>query len=193
MLSINSPLGYSALDYVLKIFREKLSFTLDETKVSFSLLPEISSLKVSARDLSTVGEFVTLQGDAFITYEKADLGNVLPLPLVYKGTYPVEFRIFKSFIKNTYGIILEENEFTLENTIIPNVIDSTVIDVSPNPANGEIVFKALPSSGRWKENSELRVIVLTPTLPIRLNSLISLREPVSLETLTPGGTPKQFG
>ncbi len=194
MMTVNpaSPLAQESLSFVLNMFRAQLIKPLDENHVIFSLDAPTSRLVITAREVSTNGELGKYFGEFRQPYVKADLARVLPYPVLYNMPYPATYRILRRGLEEQYGILLEQGEFALSNAPTHPLVDDDELNLSPNADNGEIWLTALASSGRWQTNSTIKLIVVPPAGPNRLNAIVATDRAGSLETLTYAGSPQDY-
>lgn len=194
MLTVNpaSPLAQESLPFVLNMFRAQLIKPLDENHVIFSLDAPTSRLVITAREISTNGELGKYFGEYRQPYIKADLARVLPHPVLYNKPYPATYRILRRGLEEQYGIVLEQGEFALSSAPTHPLVDDDELSLAPNVNHGEIWLSALPSSGRWQTDSMIKLIVVPPNGPNRLNAIVATDRAGSLDTLTYAGSPQDY-
>lgn len=167
------PLYNTALDTVVSLFHSQLTVPLDDDNVSYSLDPTAGTLTITSLDVTATGKVGEYINAATFDYGKADLSAILPYPVVYDGAWPSTYRLLVNYLKNRFGFVLEENEFTIPgNSVATALMFDDVIDAPSDGTNGEITLVAAASSGRWIAGSKIRIVMVPSNGKVLLPALI---------------------
>lgn len=180
----NDPLRFTALECAVALFRAALTKTLDEPHVDYAIDAPLSQLVVKSREIATNGQLGKYAGEFRIAYGKADLEKVLPYPIRFPDLYPVTYRQLAQTLKTLYGIVLEEGEFAEESDPTKPLFNEDLLSNAPDPNTGVVKLVAKTTSGRWKANSTLRLLITHPSVPIGLPSYVDKSHVPSIGLLT---------
>lgn len=176
-------LGRTGLDVLVDEFRHSLTRPIEDDQVQYSVDAVNSKLKIRALDITSLGELGKFDGEFLWPYTKVSLETVLPYPLLCVIPYPTTFRQICGFLKQRYGLLLEEDELaTTVNGPGLKMVDE--VNALLNPSNGTLRLFAKPTSARFLAGSSLFLTVANPLGPIRLNAIIGSSEPLNLSVLT---------
>lgn len=183
--SAGSPLRQRALDYLRDRYMAALSKQLDVRQVTFEIEPLFSRLIIRSRAYTEDNEVGQYQGSHSVTYRKADLQKILPHPLEVALPMPFRYKELCDYLYTRYGMIIEDNDFTLSGptgTLVPLVADTVV--TQPRPEDGDILFlTALSGAVLWKQGSFLLLRVTKTESAQSLPSLVAQSAPAQLERL----------
>ena len=183
MSSVNptSPLAMASDRYLKQLYTQSLNKPLDLDHVTITVLPAQSKIRVGALAYTEHGEVGKYKGFFEVEYVKADLNKILPHPVLYTGNYPVQYGELCESLLNTYGMVLEENEFTLDGTT--PLTNSSLLDIRPAVNSDIVKLTALPESGRWKSGSYLSLRIAVSNHAQSLASIIAQGQPGSISKL----------
>jgi hypothetical protein len=181
-------LGQTALDCVTAQFRAVFTETIDERYVKYSLDAPNSRLQIQALLQGTDGSTGIYENNASCTYAKANLGVLVPYPVVYDGAWPTTYRLLKTYLQSRYGFLLEDGEFTIASNLVTTPLQADdAVNATPNPMTGEVALTAVPASGRWKTGTSLRLVIAASNGPTRLTALVPTSVTPQLAALTDVG------
>jgi hypothetical protein len=180
--NILNLLSRPGLEVVRDLFLHNFNRPLQTKFVRFILDPIHSELVISSLDESSDGEVGIYRNEYRWPYLKADLAVLLPYPMAVQFNYPLTFRQLRPQLLSRYGILLEENEFSLSAGAIPltddDIVDSTLVN-----HYGQFHLYAHANSGRFKENSTLSLIFIQPDRRVPLRALFDLKVPGILNVM----------
>lgn len=171
-VSSTSPLGKTGLQAAIDHMRSKLRKPLDERFVEFSLDAVNAALHVQSLERSATGEYGRYAGSAVLTYEKVALETVVPSAIIYTGQYPILFVQFAGWFLQTYGIVLEQNEFAIDGGPTTPLVNNTMMTFSPDSTTGYLSLRALNTSGRFIAGSKLHIRMEPSNGPAWLQGLV---------------------
>ena len=183
--SAGSPLRQRALDYLRDRYMAALSKELDVRQVTFEIEPLFSRLKIVSRSYTDDNEVGQFRGSHSVTYRKADLQKVLPHPLEVALPLPFRYGELCDYLYTRYGMIIEDNDFTLSGPTDPMVaLTADSVVTQPRAEDGDILFlTALPGAVLWKQGSALLLRVTKTESAQSLPSLVAQSAPAQLERL----------
>lgn len=173
MLTSRQIVAMDSLSVLETHLQEHATSPLDLTMVDFTVQPEASTVTITSRETSTDNRAGRYSGASVLAYQKMDLGEVLPYPLRYTGPWPTTFGLLSTYLRTTYGILIEANDFALTgNTASGSLADTgTVVDAAPSPTQGTVDLVAQSTSARFTAGSILRVLIVPSNGPIRLDGI----------------------
>lgn len=144
-----------------------------------------SQLLLASRAMSTDGLIGMYSGQVTFPYRKRPLNTLVPYPLIYPWDWHSTWTLFATYMQETYGILLEDNELSLDNNSVTGPLSGTArLDALPDATSGRITFRALPSSGRFTANSTLQIRLTAKGAPVPLQSVLHLDTGLNLTALT---------
>jgi hypothetical protein len=172
----DSPARLTGREYVDQYLTPLMAqFNVAREHVDVSYLAATSQVRLVSREFATTGEAGKFINEKTFGYLKQDLAVMFPAPLLYVGPWPVTYRTLVQSLRATYGLVIEEGEFTLSNglvTLTPN--PDTEITLEPPVTNGTFTFTATATSLRFRAGTAFRLLVHTSTGRVRLNALYDL-------------------
>lgn len=172
----DSPARLTGREYVDQYLTPLMAqFNVAREHVDVSYLAATSQVRLVSREFATTGEAGKFINEKTFGYLKQDLAVMFPAPLLYVGPWPVTYRTLVQSLRDTYGLVIEEGEFTLSNglvTVTPN--PDTEITLEPPVTNGTFTFTATAASLRFRAGTAFRLLVHTSTGRVRLNALYDL-------------------
>lgn len=153
--------------------------------VTFQVDAANSQYIMTSRAISKNGLIGQYTGEVVFPYTKRSLNNLLPYPLVYSLEYPTTLTRLATFMEDTYGIVIEDGEFSVDNNSVTGALSGTdAIDAAPDAVYGRVVFRALATSGRFAADSTFSVRLTSPGQPVPLASVLRFNPPMDLHLLT---------
>jgi hypothetical protein len=186
LVASNSPLGQTGLEAAIAQMRAKLRKSLDERFVEYSLDATNAILHVNSLERSATGDYGKYAGSAQLSYEKVSLYDVAPEPILYTGQYPILFVQFAGWVKQQYGIVLEENEFTISGGPLTELINSSIMSFPPDADSGLMKLRAGVNSARFLAGSEIKFHMAPDNGPVYLKGLMNIYYQGDLKQLAYG-------
>lgn len=177
----NGPLGATGVEYLSRAYRQACTKPLDFNHVEFVVDPLNSSLTINSLSYTSLGEVGIYRAAHTVSYQKADLGKVVPAPIAYHGYWPTTFGEFATYMRNAHGIVLEDNMYSLTPDG-PALRPSSPLTGYPDQ-NDVVRLYALPAAVLWTPGSSLAIRVLTAYGRQSIAGRISQAEPGSMESL----------
>lgn len=178
------PLARTGLACAVAQLRDALSEPIAEDHVVYSLDPLTSELVITALDTTAGGDVGKYRGTARFAYGKAQLGQVLPYPILCTVVYPTTYRLLKQWLREQYNVVLEEGEFALASNPTHGLVGDDPVADAPDSNNSVLELVALPASGRWVTGSKLRLIVVGNVRKQHLNDFVQFPRPADISRIT---------
>lgn len=185
-------LSLAGFDAIVGVLRDSYApgapqLDLIDHWTTFLLSPEIPrlSLRPNMFSVSNEGKIAPYVGSVSMTYRKRSLNNLVPYPLVYPVEWPTTFLRLASYFKATYGILLEEGEFTISGNTATTALKGTdIVNASPDASTGVVPLVASNTSIRFTAGSVLKVLPTAPFVAFALKDFALLQSVLNLRILT---------
>lgn len=145
----------TALDCATEFFRRHHGSEMDTSQIS----PQIFSVDHHRGLVLMQPKYDSPSpwtGAAQLLYDKVDIATMCPDYLQIKLPYPATYQAVRSFLLQSYGLMLEEGEFSAGSYGNPALRGIDLIDV-PLQGNAFVDLYVQKSSFKWKGRSRLRV------------------------------------
>lgn len=155
----------TALDCALELLYRTRGVKIDRDFVTITLeyvSPTQSRLVLTAKAQADDGRKGIYTGTQTFLFNKKNLGAILPTFLVYGSVYPTRFDQLKQYLKATYDILLDEEEFSLVGAIgdVP-LKGQDMLGVQLDHDN-KFYLKTTQKSGRFPPNQQMAIMVAQP-------------------------------
>lgn len=98
------------------------------------------------------------KGEVTLAYVKPDFNDLVRFVVSCPSDQPLTYQALSTYLKTTYGLLLEENEFRLASET-EGLTYSDVIAQDPDPTSGKLDLRVTAKSGRFKEGGQLALYV----------------------------------
>ena len=152
-------------EIALELLWRSCGVRLDENSLDISLSSnhaQYVTVNLTARTQALDGSRSAYSGTTSYRYQKVALASIIPHDLVFDGAYPVAFDQLQEYLRYTYELEVESNQFVLEGGSNVPLTGSTLISIAPD-GQGEIVLVATNASLKWTAGSRLRLRLLPNT------------------------------
>lgn len=162
-------LGKTGLQAVKDWFNETTE--LDLRQFRFEPIQALSTgdqgcIRLTAVAMTDEGDVGRYLGTQDWIYTKVPIHTCLPYPIRYSGPYPAQWGYMRYWFASTYGLLFDENDFTLEHDDSP-LKDVTLIDLNLTGPGQYLKLSVRDTSLRFQVTDTPLRIVLTPTQATR--------------------------
>lgn len=155
----------TALDCALELLYRTRGVKIDRDFATITLeyvSPTQSRLVITAKAQADDGRKGIYTGTQTFLFNKKNLTAVIPTFLVYGSAYPTKFSQLKQYLKATYDIVLDEQEFALVGTSgEPPLQGDDLVGVQLDGSD-QFYLKTTDRGGRFPPNQLLPIKVAQP-------------------------------
>lgn len=163
--------------------------SVDQRYVTLTIDAVNSQLVLTSSNIGTDGTSSIYGGTGHLPYTKSDVSQAVLYPVTYDGPWPTTYRLFKGYLLQRYGLVLENGEFTLPgNSVSTPLQDTDPMDAQPGANSGLIALTAATTAARWLTGTKFCVVLAPSNGPVRLPALIDTNRVPSLQWLTDRGS-----
>ncbi len=157
-VSPTHSLGQAGREYLIGLYKSTVNKPLNFNHVDITVNPQLSQLKITSKAYTDTNEVGMYRGSHTVTYTKADIAKVMPLPVLYRGPWPTTYKVFCDWMYSNYGMVLEDGDFTMPGSTVA-LTEQSVMAGYPD-GNDLFRMTAANSSIRWKAGTwwNLRVV-----------------------------------
>lgn len=147
-------IGKTALEAVKQQFLNLIANVVDDNQVTFTLDAVNSTLVIDSREIALDGSSGAFVNSFTIPYQKSDIKECLPYPLFVDISYPANFSQIRSYLRDAYGVVIEERELATSPTG-SGLADSDFV-TAPATVDNLLELYVTPTSGRFLAGGMVR-------------------------------------
>lgn len=151
-------LTQTALEVVKAQVDRMTDYVIDYNQIELSIDAEASEFVLTARAVPPDGAASAYVGEIRRPYEKSSLDLLLPGPVFIDMIYPVTYNQLRTYLKDVYDIVMEEEELAKATTPTVPLLNADYVDDALERTLGIVELVVTPRSGRFIAGARLPLI-----------------------------------
>lgn len=161
----------TALEVVRAQLDRVTDYVIDYNQITLTVNPLTSEFVLTAREVTGDGSANNFVGEVRRPYEKLELPVLLPEALFIDLAYPVSFNMLRLHLKETYDIVIEEQEFAKASDPLVGLRYGDYLDVPLERTLGMVELVTTIHSGRFVPGARLSLLFAYAGTQRRLNDV----------------------